>query len=369
MRIVYCGGASGGHVYPAIAIMKAIEKRVPRVQSVFVGTADSIEESICTRENLPFLTIPSRPIKRKFSFDIFKTLLTVDEGMQKSIRLLRSVKPDLVIGTGGYVAGPFVFQAAANDVPTLIHEQNAYPSLTNRILGLRVDVAALTFDESRRHLPWWLKKYTLGNPIRTEFLSIKREQGISDLNLNPDLKTLLVVQGSLGSATINELFIKALPSILADENLQVVFVTGQKHYEHVETVLKDKDIWLEPRLKVEPYLFNIGSALAAADLIISRAGGMIAEINAMGLPAIYIPSPYVAENHQEHNARAIENQGAAVMLREKELDANLLINTILSLINDEEKMASMKERALRLARPEAADDIADLALKLLRKEL
>lgn len=365
MRVIFSGGGSGGHIYPALAIYHALLSRNAELEELFVGTSPSMEANICPREGVAFQAISSRGFRRKLSFDTLKTVAVAGKGVWQAGGIVRSFQPDLVIGTGGYVAGPVLLQAALHGVPTLIHEQNALPSLTNRILSRFVDGIALSFAEAADHLPKKKLMRVTGNPVRQDILAMTRPKGQQELGLDPQKKTILIIQGSNGSATVNQIICRSLPQLLQRKDWQLIFVTGQRDYDSVRSVLAEMKLSDAPGLQLVPYLYNVAAALAAADIIISRAGGMMAEINAVGLPAIYVPSPYVADNHQEYNARAVEDVGAAVMIREKELSPEKLFATLSDLLSSPRQLSQMREKALQLARPQAAEHIADLAEELL----
>ncbi|MCL2498324.1 MAG: undecaprenyldiphospho-muramoylpentapeptide beta-N-acetylglucosaminyltransferase [Symbiobacteriaceae bacterium] len=364
MRLILSGGGSGGHIYPALAIYRVLKERHPKLECLYVGTSPSLEAEIIPREELPFAVISSRGFRRSLSLDTLRTIYTANRGLWQARGIIRRFAPQLVIGTGGYAAGPVVLQAAMLRIPTLIHEQNALPSMTNRILAPWVNRIALTFPEAAKFLRTKKPLVVTGNPVRPEILLGDKATGLQEFALDPGKKTILYTQGSLGSATVNRAFTTDLPLFLQRHDWQVIFATGQKHFADVQDYLEEGGIREHPHLRVLPYIYNMAAALQAADLIISRAGGMIAEINGVGLPAIYIPSPYVADNHQEFNAQAVENTGAALMLREADLAEGVLYRQAAQVLDDPENWLKMHHRALALARPQAAAEIADIAEEL-----
>lgn len=365
MRVLISGGGTGGHIYPGLALIEELASRVENLEVHYLGSCDGMEKDIVPKRGVPFSCLPAQGFERKLSFDTVKTLFVAIQGFFISWQRVRAYKPDLVIGTGGYVAGPVLMAAALLGKPTLIHEQNALPSLTNRILAPFVDAVALSFSEASAYLSRSKKTVTTGNPIREEFFSLSKEQGIERLGLNPKKKTLFFVGGSRGAEPINNAALAILPRLIQLDDLQVILVAGQVNYDQVLAEIKSNSLALPADFKILPYLDDMPAALNAADLIVARAGGMIAEINACGLPAIYIPSPYVADNHQEHNAKAIEALGAAITIREADLDNDLLYARIADLLADQEKREFMSKAALSLAKPNACKEIADLALEIL----
>lgn len=367
MRLVISGGGTGGHINPAIALIKELQTREEPLQVLYLGTQRGMEAELVPQEGIPFSVISSRGFQRKISFDTLKTMVTAASGFFQARAYLRKFRPDVAVGTGGYVAGPVILQAALMGIPTLIHEQNALPSLTNRMLARFVTAIALSFPESRQYFKGNTAQYVIGNPVRPEIMSTGREQAVKRLQLNPKLKTLLVVGGSRGAEPINAAVLAILPDYLAETGQQIIFATGKTHFAEISAKLDALGLLQHENLHLLPYLFDMAAGLNAADLIISRSGGMIAEINVVGIPAIYIPSPYVADNHQEYNAKAIESKGAAVMLREKELTSTLLLQTIRDILFDENKCQRMHQAALAMAKPNATKEFADLTCKIAKK--
>lgn len=365
VKVLVTGGGTGGHIYPGLAFIRELQNRYPEVELLYVGTKTGMEADIIPKEHLSFATIHSRGFRRKFSWDTIKTIRVAGQGVYEAGRILEQFQPDLVVGTGGYVAGPMVLQAALRRIPTLIHEQNALPSVTNRILARFVSAIAVSFQESIRYFPAGKPIFVTGNPVRKEIVQLERSEACKRLELNCHQKTLLVVGGSNGAEPINDAVLPLLSRFQNDLNLQVVFITGQKNYPNVQEYIKINHLEILPGVKILPYLYDMPAGLKCADLILSRAGGMIAEINVCGLPAVYIPSPYVADNHQEYNAKAIENQGAAVMLREAELTPERLWDTVSKMIQQPLLLEQMQEAALGLAKPKATEDLVEIALQLI----
>ncbi|MCE5195827.1 MAG: undecaprenyldiphospho-muramoylpentapeptide beta-N-acetylglucosaminyltransferase [Negativicutes bacterium] len=368
MRLVVTGGGTGGHINPAIALIKELQARPEPLQVLYLGTQRGMESELVMQEGIPFSVISSRGFQRKISVDTLKTIVTAANGFFQAHAYLKEFRPDVAVGTGGYVAGPVILQAALMGIPTLIHEQNALPSLTNRLLARFVTSIALSYPESSRYFPDNKPQYVIGNPVRPEIMATGRAEAIERLALNPELKTLLVVGGSRGAEPINEAVLAVLPDYLCQSGQQVIFATGKAHFAKIAAKLDALGYLRHKNLHLLPYLFDMAAGLQAADLIISRSGGMIAEINLVGIPAIYIPSPHVADNHQEYNARAIESQGAGVMIREKDLTPTLLLQTINRILFDEEESQRMRQAALAMAKPDATRQFADLACQIAKKQ-
>lgn len=362
MRLLLSGGGTGGHIYPGLALLEELQKRDKDLDVLYLGSSDGMEASIVVERGIPFVGMPAQGFVRKFSLDTLKTAWIALLGFFRSYSRVKKYNPDVVVGTGGYVAGPVLLAAALLGKPTVIHEQNALPSLTNRLLSPFVDGVALSFGEAEKFLPKAKSVKVTGNPVRAEFFTLSREDGAKRLNLDPKVKTLISVGGSRGAAPINNAVLEILESLDKELQIQVLLITGRVNYEAALRKIREKGLDLSNRIRVLPYLNDMPAALRAGDLIVARAGGMIAEINACALPAIYIPSPYVADNHQEHNAQAIEAEGAAVMIREKELNPQLLLKTVVAILKDDLGREKMKQAAFKLAKPQAKEDLADLVM-------
>lgn len=372
MRIIVSGGGTGGHIYPAITIIKAIQRMVKSCEVLYVGTQHGLEADIIPKEGLAFTTIEVRGFERHLSWtnveNIFKTIGSV----WHSRKIIKSFKPDIVIGTGGYVCGPILLAASLMGIPTLIQEQNVIPGVTNKILARFVTKIAVGYNEATQYFPNATKIVFTGNPIRENILSATREAAIAEFGLNPDKRTILISGGSRGARSINQAMLKVHQHFAGRKDLQLLHVTGQNEYNGiVGSVGNFKQCGIDAasggNIIIKPYLYNMPQALAAADLAIFRAGAIgLAELTARGIPAILVPYPYAAENHQEFNARVMALQGAAVVINDAQLDGNKLIETIEELVNNPDKLNKMANASKNLGRPTAANDIAKTVLALIK---
>lgn len=362
MRVLVTGGGTGGHIYPALAIIKGLKKKKPATQFLYIGTKKGMEADIVPKEGLEFRTITIAGLERKFSWSTMVTLSKVPKGLWDAWRIIKDYKPDVVIGTGGYVCGPVVLIASLMKIPTVIHEQNAYPGITNKILARFVDEVCVTFSDSIKYFPPKTKVSLTGLPVRPEIIKATRETGYQKLNLDPGKFTLLVFGGSRGAQSINEAMISTLKKISVRDMIQVLHVTGSLTFDQTVQALENEGIQLDEKgnIKVVPYLYNMQDALAVADLVICRAGAAtLAEITAKGIPAILIPYPFAAENHQEFNALALEKRGAAVMIKNSELNGTSLAEIVLNLYTQKEKLATMATNSRQLGILDAIDKIID----------
>jgi UDP-N-acetylglucosamine--N-acetylmuramyl-(pentapeptide) pyrophosphoryl-undecaprenol N-acetylglucosamine transferase len=282
------------------------------------------------------------------------------------MNVVRKFKPDAVIGTGGYVCGPVLMAASMLGIPTLIQEQNVVPGITNKILAKFVTRIAAGTPEAARHFPAG-KVTCTGNPIRKEVLTANREDGARAFGFDPAKKTVLISGGSRGARSINNAMVDVLVEAAKQREVQYLHVTGKLDYEDIIGNLAEKGVNLAetPNIKVEPYLYNMPQAMAMADLVVYRAGATgLAELTARGIPAILIPYPYAAENHQEHNARALEAAGAAKVILNRELKSDILQSTLQELLADDAKLASMAAASKSLGKPQAAEDIAQMVIDM-----
>jgi UDP-N-acetylglucosamine--N-acetylmuramyl-(pentapeptide) pyrophosphoryl-undecaprenol N-acetylglucosamine transferase len=361
MKILISGGGTGGHIYPALALIKEIQNQEPNASFLYVGTEDGLEKRIVEKEGLPFQSIIITGFKRKLSLHNLKTIYRFFKGVSDSKKILKKFKPDVVIGTGGYVCGPVVYAAAKLNIPTIIHEQNSVPGLTNKFLSRYVDKVAICFKEASSFFPK-SKVLLTGNPRATE-VSKHVPMDKAALGLHPSKKTVLIVGGSRGARPINDAVIHALHKFSKKE-YEVLYVTGEVHYDKVKEEAKQVDNLNQVIIK--PFLDNMPDYLMNIDLVVARAGATtLAEITALGIPSILIPSPYVTNNHQEKNARALEENGAARIVLETELTSNVLVNEIDCILENDSNWKAMKQNAKKLGMPDASIRIYNVIKELM----
>ena len=367
MRIIVSGGGTGGHIYPAVTIANQIKEKQPDAEIIFVGTREGLECEIVPRYGYPIEFIEVAGFQRKLSLDTIKSAFKLLAGLIDALKLIRKIKPDLVVGTGGYVCGPVLFLAALQGIPTCIQEQNAMPGVTNKILAHFVKKVFLGYQEAGKYFGGNSEKIFTGNPIRKEILEVSRATAIEKFKLDPAKKTILVSGGSRGARSINDAMALVETSLAGRSDVQVIHITGETGYEKFIGQV-EKKVLMSDNIKVFRYMHDMPLALAAADLAIFRSGAIgLAELMARGIPSILVPYPYATANHQEHNARAVEGAGGAVVILDKELTGEILLKQIESLLADESKLQKMKDAAKALGRPEAAEDIARKVLALLKK--
>ncbi|WP_017753632.1 undecaprenyldiphospho-muramoylpentapeptide beta-N-acetylglucosaminyltransferase [Calidifontibacillus oryziterrae] len=362
MKIVVSGGGTGGHIYPAIAFINEVRKHNPEAEFLYIGTKNGLESSIVNRANIPFEAIEISGFKRSLSFENVKTILRFLKGVSISKKYIKQFKPDVVLGTGGYVCGPVVYAAAKLNIPTIIHEQNSVPGLTNKFLSKYVDKVAICFQEAEQFFPRNKVVFT-GNPRASEVVGNDRQKGRDVLGFSSTKKIVLIVGGSRGAKPINDAFLEVLPKV-GEKQYHVVYVTGEVHYENVKREV-DK-VGNPSNVIIKPFIHNMPEVLAGIDLIVARAGATtLAEITALGIPSILIPSPYVTNNHQEKNARALSEKGAAIVRLEKEISGAALLTDIDQILLNEEALQQMKVASKGLGIPDAAQKLYDLMKQLI----
>ena len=367
MKVILSGGGTGGHIYPALTIADAIKKERPDAEIFFVGTKDGLEKNIIPRYGYELKFIEVAGFKRSLSLDTLRSFGKLFKGLSDAVEIISEAKPDLVIGTGGYVCGPICFIAALKGIPTCIQEQNAMPGVTNKILARFVKKVFLGYEEGRKYFSGSSEKIYTGNPIRTEILEHEKSEAMAELGLDLKKKTVLVSGGSRGARSINKAMLEAELKLSGREDVQVVHATGEINYEDYMKEITARGT-VDKNIVIKPYLHNMPVALAAADLAVFRAGAIgLAELMACGIPSVLIPYPYATGNHQEYNARAIEKNGAARVILDKELTGEKILAIIEELLAQEKDLLEMKQKAKSLGRPEAASVIAKSALALIKK--
>jgi len=368
LRVLLTGGGTGGHIYPALAIGKGIEERTAS-EFLYVGTTRGLEADLAAKAGYPFKTVTAEGLSRQLSWKLVRAGFKTLKGVFESRRIIKKFKPDVVIGTGGYVCGPVVLTASLMGIPTLIHEQNAFPGLTNKILARYADKICVTFAESKKYFKAKGRIIHTGLPIRQNILAATREEGLAYFNIPPESINILVVGGSLGAQKLNEAVGSIYPFFKEHPEYHLIHVTGKTGYEAHLAEVKKQGIDLDKvgNIIIKPYIYEMDKALAAADLIIGRAGAsFLAEVMARGLPAILIPYPYAAENHQEHNARALEKAKAARVILDKDLNGKVLLENLEGMLRDKNELTCMAEASKLLGRPEALQKIVDEVMELVK---
>lgn len=360
--ILFAAGGTGGHLFPAIAIAEEIKLLWPTVRIIFVGTKDKIEADVVPKKGFAFATIWISGFHRRLTADNVMFPLKVIVSLAQSFFLIRKEKPGVVVGTGGYVCGPILYAASVLGIPTVVHESNSYPGITTKILASRVTKLLLTFEVTKR----WLGKAdaeraeVTGNPTRVSLGTVTQKEGRSFFSLDPEKKTLLVFGGSLGAASINS-FVDHNGAELSKRDIQLIWQTGETDFERYKSK-KENDRW------IGKFIEKMEFGYAAADIVLCRSGATtLAELTRLGKPAILVPYPLAAANHQELNAQTMVDAGAAVMVKDPELEVKGL-RTIIETLADGNLLATMRQNSLRLGKPNAGKEIAERILNLLHQK-
>jgi len=363
VRIIISGGGTGGHIYPAIAIANTLKNLKPQAEVLFVGAEGKMEMQKVPQAGYPIVGLPIRGLQRKLDIRNLSLPWKFLQSLLKARQVIKEFKPQVAVGVGGYASGPLLYVAGLMGLPTLIQEQNSYAGLTNKQLAKRARKICVAYEGMEQFFP--ADKIILtGNPVRSDILLVdqKRVAAISHFQLWHDMPTLLVIGGSLGAGTINK-SIQAAIELLRQANVQVIWQTGKFHYEDCRQAVAAAGA---THIRVFDFINQMDIAYAAADVVISRAGALsISELCLVARPAILVPSPNVAEDHQTKNAMALVKADAAILIRDDEAPTRL-VATAVDLLNNQEQKKILSTNIKKLARPDAAERIVREILSLVR---
>lgn len=364
MKIIIAGGGTGGHLFPGIAVAEEFIKRDPSVKVIFVGTRHGIEARVIPREGYQLRFLKAEGLVGRSLLKQIRAVFLFLFSIFQSMRIISAERPDLVIGVGGYASAGMVFAAAMKGVRTIIMEQNSVPGFTNRFLGRFVDAVAVTYQESFSYFSRY-KTFLTGNPVRKIIFS-KDSTAAGNPFITGDRFNILVFGGSQGARAINKAVIGTLHYLLdLRQNIQFIHQTGEPELKVTADAYKQ----LGFKAMVEAFIYRMSDAYAAAEIVICRAGATtLAEITATGKAAVLIPFPYAAANHQEFNARKLEDMSAAMVILEKQLSGEILAGAIRELYENAERRAQMQKSSKAIGRTDAAEKIADIAMSLSRKK-
>lgn len=375
MKLLFATGGTAGHINPALAVASYIRDNYKDAEIMFIGTADHMESRLVPNAGFAFKTIEINGFKRSFSPKAIvanvKTVFKLVKSEQESKKIIRDFAPDVVIGFGGYVSGPVLQEAAKLHIPCCIHEQNAYPGITNKQLAKQVDRVMLTVEDAAKHLDCKNEPTVTGLPVRGELLNKSKKSAREELSV-PDGKYLVLsFGGSLGAAPLNDSMFDILLRHADDGSVYHIHSVGTNGAEYLDKFVEkgfervSDTVVRKGTVEVRKYIDNMDVCMAAADLVVGRAGASsLSEIEAMGKASILIPSPYVAENHQFHNAMALVNRNAARIIEEKDLTAESLSNMIDSLLSSQEQLFEIEKNAKSMAVLDSRERIADIIISL-----
>ena len=369
MNLVFTCGGTGGHIYPALSVAKMLRERYPEHNILFIG-ADGMEQDLIPREGFRLETVKIAGFQRKFTpkgiWENCKTFLGLRRALRRVRGILRDFEADCVIGTGGYASYPALREGARLRIPTVVHESNAVPGLATKMVADKVDKILVAFEACRKNYKHPEKVLVTGTPCREEFLYCNRSQARKDLAL--DEKPLVVsCWGSLGAREMNKKIADFMVLEAKEHAFCHIHATGSYGWHWMPDLLKEKGLILtdHPLIRMREYIYDMPTTMAAADLMICRAGAAtISELTVSGTPAIIVPSPNVTDNHQEKNARVLEMAGAAVVIREEDCTGELLYKETMRLLKDEKKLLSMRKALAELAVVDATERICQTVLQL-----
>ncbi|MGO3731706.1 MAG: undecaprenyldiphospho-muramoylpentapeptide beta-N-acetylglucosaminyltransferase [Vagococcus sp.] len=363
MKILVSGGGTGGHIYPAVSLIKHIKKEHPNAEFLYIGTEKGLESNIVPDQGIPFKTIRIQGFKRSLSLDNFKTVYLFMKSVTAAKKMIKDFQPDIVIGTGGYVCGAVVYAAHKLRIPTIVHEQNSVAGMTNKFLSRYVDKIGICFPDVEKDFPKE-KVVLVGNPRAQEVAGIPKSSVLTDFSLKEDRNTVLIFGGSRGAQKINQAVLEGLDE-LTTKPYQVLYASGELYFGDIEKK------WLElpgnkENIKVVPYISNMEQVLANVDVVVGRAGATsLAELTSLGIPSILIPSPNVTNDHQTKNAESLVNKQAAVMIKDDELDGHRLVATIDHLMLDDTLRVNMGEASKEQGVQDATDRLYQLILDMI----
>ena len=347
MKVIIAAAGTGGHINPGIAIAQEIKKHNPDAEITFIGTPRGLENDLVPRAGFKLKTIEAYGIKRKISISNFKNVCKTLKSYSIAKNIIREIKPDIVIGTGGYICGPVFSGAFKYGIPTILHESNAFPGVAVKVLSKKTNTVLVGFEDAVKRLPKAKNVVVTGTPTKVEKINLTNEQKErlkEQLNIKNNLPVVVIFGGSQGAESINNCIIEIINQNL-NNSYQIVWAVGKKNYEDVKNKIKN-----DYNASIEPYIYNMEEVLNFADLVVSRSGAMtITEVAKTNKPAIFIPYPYATENHQEYNAKVLANAGAAKIILDKNLKPNELNSAINDIIMDKTKLEQMSQNAAKIS--------------------
>lgn len=357
MKVIMTGGGTGGHIYPAIAVADEIKYRHPDAEIIFVGTERGMEKDIVPKAGYKIHFITVSGFNRKNPLKLPKTLKDLNKGLHEAKQIIKEFKPDLVIGTGGYVCGPVMRTAASMGIKTYIHEQNAFPGLTNKLLSRSAERVFVAFEDAKKYFKTKKEPVTVGNPVRKAFVETDRRAAREALGVAEDEFMVLSFGGSLGALKINEEMTVAADKLRDRAGLRIFFVTGRRYYDSIMEKA-DKN---NARVTYLQYIDDMPKYLNACDLAITRSGALtVSEITACGRASVMVPSPYVTNNHQFYNAKVVSDRGGARLIEEKDLTDDSIARIIVELMSDKEELVKMEKASAALGTVSSAGTICDI---------
>lgn len=357
MNVILTGGGTGGHIYPAMAIADKIKEKNPEANILYIGNEEGLETEIVPSYGYPIKLVAARWLE-KSPIELVKTGIVTLKGVSQCKRIFKKFKPDIVIGTGGFICFPVMYAGYRYGAKCYLHEQNAYPGMANRALEKFVDKLFLGFAEASPYFRHPHKHVYTGNPVRKSFFNLDKNKSRESLKINQDQFMLVSFGGSWGAEKINEIVVKLVSELKENKKITFVFVTGKIHYEEILEELQKKGIELKGNIILKPYIESMADYIGAADFIISRAGALsVAEATVCGRASLLVPFPGATGNHQYFNAKAVADRGGALLLEEKDLTYDKMKNIIFDFLNHPEKQRQMEEKSKNCSPGDSAEII------------
>ncbi|MGI5935822.1 MAG: undecaprenyldiphospho-muramoylpentapeptide beta-N-acetylglucosaminyltransferase [Oscillospiraceae bacterium] len=371
MKFLFTCGGTAGHINPALAVAGRIKELLPDSEILFVGAEGNMETELVPREGFEIATVTITNLRRSMSPEAIshnlKTLTNIPRSLSQARRIIKDFQPDVAIGTGGYVCYPVLRAASGLKIPTALHESNAVPGLTTKLLAPIVDKVMVGFEDSKNYYKNPEKVVVTGTPVRGDFVRIDKAQAKAELGLPQNKPLVVSVWGSLGASHMNSIMVSFIERACAKPFFTLIHSAGKRGFVEMREELARQGVaeYQKKGIDVREYIYDMPRVMAAADLVLCRAGAStLSELAVLGKPAVLIPSPNVTNNHQEKNARALEKAGAAKVLLEGEFNADSLMGIVSELLNQPEKLESMSREMLKLGIPDATDRIVDIVLSL-----
>ncbi len=374
MRAIIAAAGTGGHINPGIAIANKIKEKEPNSEIIFVGTGRGLEKDLVPRAGYELKTIDAYGIERKITVQNLKNLYATYKSIGSAQKIIQSFKPEVLIGTGGYICVPTVIAAKKMEIPVVLHESNAFPGVAVKLFKKKADKILVGFEDAKKRLDNRENVVVTGNPIKLkkiDFSISEKNKIIKETGLKSDKPIVLVFGGSQGAQSINQSLLEIIVN-KKNKDYQIMWAAGPEQYKEIKKKLEEVNINIEniDKVKIVPYIYNMEEIMNIADLVVCRSGAMtITEISVVGKPAIFIPFPYATENHQEYNAKVLENVGAARIILNKDLNSEILGNTINEIVNNKILMQEMSKNANKVAMKNVEDKIYNEIKTTINKKL
>jgi len=363
INIIISGGGTGGHVFPAIAIADAVKRNFQQANILFVGSDNRLETTAVPKAGYEFIGLPIRGLQRKLSLQFFDTLFRLIKSISKAKKIVRKFNPDIVVGVGGYASAPVMYAASRRGIPTLIQEQNSFPGITNKRLARDAVAICVAYENMDKFFPAE-KIFFTGNPIRNlKSTDVSKKEALNFFGLKENKNTILVTGGSLGAKSINQALMNKF-DVLKNTDIQIIWQTGKRYFDDIMKLVDSQGI--TDNIKITKFIDRMDLAYKAADLVVARAGALtISELAILQKPAMLVPSPNVAEDHQTKNAMALIDKNAAMMIEDKKAREEL-VEAAITLINDEYRMNLYTQNIAAMGIKNSADTIAEEVIKLIK---